>query len=362
MVVSRTVSDVLDRHQKVRSILSRISYGKFLFWRLKVKAGNSPEELTTSKICMVNPETIEYCLSGKLPRHQYQTGHVPVLSGDWDLLDKRIEDLVENSTSNREDFQNANADSNGGQITVAIGRFGDFLLTDGLNILLKAKRLQVQQIPALISARHSQWQELRKEVYTLALEKRLYQPTTHPDLDMIAEHSCEDRFNMIRDNLSVKRGSSSARVLDIGANHGYFCQKFEELGFKCYAVENGLINLHYLRRFKRASNKKFEVVPEGIFKWKGVKELQFDVVLALNIFHHFLKRKKPYSQLIDLLNGLQVKEMFFEPHLPGEYQMKNAYKNYTEKEFVEFVLQNSKLKRAKPIGAANDGRTLYKLF
>jgi hypothetical protein len=317
----------------MRSILAHARYWKFLFWRLKVKAGNSPEELNAPKICMVNPDTIKYCLSKKLPRHHAQIGHVSVVSGDWDLLDKRIEDSADNGTANREDFHNA------------------------VNRLLKAKRLQVQQIPAVILARHSQWQELRKEVYTLAFEKRLYQPTNHPDLDMAAEHSCEDRFNMIRDNVIAQEG----RVLDIGANYGYFCHRFEELGFECYAIENDRTCLYYLRRFKRASNKKFEVVPEGIFEWKGLKELQFDVVLALNVFHHFLKREKTYYQLTDLLNRLQAKEMFFEPHLPEEYQMKKAYKNYTEKEFVEFVLQNSKLKRAKPIGTAKDGRTLYRL-
>jgi hypothetical protein len=104
------------------------------------------------------------------------------------------------------------------------------------------------------------------------------------------------------------------------------------------------------------------VIPESIFQYQDIENLYFDVVLALNIFHHFLKDKSSYLELINLFKKLNMKEMYFQPHLPNEPQMKGAYRNYSEEKFVEFILQNSKLNKAKLIGTANDGRKIYKLY
>jgi hypothetical protein len=340
----------------MRVVANRISYANFFLWRLKVRAKDYHEELNARKICMINPEMVKYALLEGFSKRQDQSEYVPVLSSSWDLLDRRIENLDEYKAVKREVSESASGNRIKNEITVAIGREGDFLLANGLRALLTAKKFQVQLIPVTIIARHTRWQELRKELYALALEKRLYQPATHPDLDFLAEHSCEDRFKMIRDNLSARKG----KLLDIGTAFGYFCHRFEELGFECYAVENDLKTCYYLRKLKRAMGAKFTIVPQNILEWEGSKALQFDAVLALNIFHHFLKKKIHYVKLIDLLKRLQMKELFLEPPLSNEPQMENAYKNYTEEEFVEFILQNSRLKRAKLVGTSTEGRHLYR--
>jgi hypothetical protein len=56
-----------------------------------------------------------------------------------------------------------------------------------------------------------------------------------------------------------------------------------------------------------------------------------------------------------------MREMYFQPHLPDEPQMQGAYKNYSVEDFVEFILQASRLSRAEFIGSAEDGRSIYKL-
>lgn len=341
----------------VRAVTSRISYARFFFWRLKVKMKDYHEELDTRKTCMINPETVKYSLSPAFSRHQDQSTYVPVLSGDWDLHGRRIETLDEYKILEQELSESANVDRGENEMAVAVGRGGAFLLADGLRALLTAKKLQLLRTPARILARHKQWQELRKELFALSLEKHLYQPARHPDLDFPAEHSCADRFNIISENLSAQKG----KLLDIGACLGYFSHRFEDAGFECYAVENSPRPLHYLKKLKMAGDKKFRIIPEDILEWNGYRGLQFDVVLALNVFHHFLKHEKTYAKLINLLNGLQMKELFFEPPLPNELKMKNAYKIFTVEEFVEFILERSGLKRVEPIGTAKDGRRLYRL-
>ncbi len=150
-------------------------------------------------------------------------------------------------------------------------------------------------------------------------------------------------------------------MLDIGANLGYFCRKFEEEGFDCYAVEVNLYYLYFLKKLKKAENKKFKIIPRSIFNYKKHQQINFDVVLALFIFHHFLKRKNTYLNLIKLLNRLKVKELFFGAHNPKEFKKGSVYKNYTPDQFVNFLINNSCLNKAKCIGKTKTGRYLYKL-
>ena len=54
-----------------------------------------------------------------------------------------------------------------------------------------------------------------------------------------------------------------------------------------------------------------------------------------------------------------MKEMYFEPYIPGTE--KKRYVDFSPKEFVDFVLEHSCLDKAKVIGFAKNNRPLYKL-
>ena len=82
----------------------------------------------------------------------------------------------------------------------------------------------------------------------------------------------------------------------------------------------------------------------------------------MNIFHHFLKNRTSYFKLLELLKKLRLKEMYVQAHNPVEPQVQGAYKNYSEGEFVKFILKTSRLTRTKFIGTAMDGGKLYKLY
>jgi 2-polyprenyl-3-methyl-5-hydroxy-6-metoxy-1,4-benzoquinol methylase len=390
--------------------------------RLKLLAASGTNEIDVDKTIWVDPESIIYSSLKEFDIYRDKGG---VIGGDWDRLDKRFEDLdiyvafkerfvegkdwadtafyqrvlheIINGKSlwrcrNKVDldrrcenldslFQNIKSKGYKSQseiisqentrdelqsedeIAVNIGRDGDLLFNNGAHRLAIVKLLGIPNIPIKITARHAQWVNFRREILLYAEDQpsgKIYSPITHPDLqDIPATHDQEsDRFDIIQANLSTKKG----HLLDIGAHWGYYCHKFEEIGFNCYAVENDRMHLYFLQKLKRAENRKFEILSKSIFECPEVENLHFDVVLSLNIFHHFLKEKDSYLKLLHLLKNLKMKEMYFEPHQTNAPQMQGAYKNYSEEEFVEFILQTSRLNRADCIGRARDGRGIYKIY
>lgn len=247
------------------------------------------------------------------------------------------------------------------EIDVNIGRNGEYLFQDGRHRLAIAKLLGIKHVPVLVFVRHKEWQAFREFVIAHAQQigGKLYQPIIHPDLvDMPhQEDHCQEVFNAIQPHLGKKRGV----LLDIGSNLGFFCHKFEDLGYRCYAVEQDRTTFQILEKVKIAENKKFEAINKSIFEVEVIKNTKFDVVLALNVFHHFLKSKTAFNQFKNLLKNLETDELFFQAHNYQEDQMKGAYINYTETEFVDFLLQHTSLNKSELIYIAKNGRHLYKL-
>jgi 2-polyprenyl-3-methyl-5-hydroxy-6-metoxy-1,4-benzoquinol methylase len=250
------------------------------------------------------------------------------------------------------------------EIDVNIGRNGEYLFQNGVHRLSVAKILGIKCVPVMVFVRHKKWQEFRNYVISYAQKQpraKLYQPIVHPDLSDIPydleDHNCQDLMEAIQHHLGKNKGT----LLDIGANVGYFCHKFEDLGYHCFAVEQDLASFEILRKIRTAEGKKFEVINKSIFDVDRLEDLKFDVVLALNIFHHFLKRKQTFLQLKQLLKNLNMDVMFFEAHLYHEEQMKDAYVNFTEAEFIDFLITNTSLTKSEVIYSAKNGRAVFKL-
>lgn len=84
-------------------------------------------------------------------------------------------------------------------------------------------------------------------------------------------------------------------------------------------------------------------------------------MLALNIFHHFIRTRETHGQLAALLSRVKADVIFFQPHRAEEFEGRGYYRNYTVAEFVGFVREHSGLLRATQIGTAPDRRPIYKL-
>ena len=242
------------------------------------------------------------------------------------------------------------------EVTVNIGRDGRYLFQHGRHRLSVARALKVPIIPVKVLVRHEKWVEFRHSLRTL----ELYQNPIHPDLqDLPFAHGCEDRFEKIRPHI-VEPGA----MLDVGANLGYFCHKFEDLGFQCFAVETKPATASAADRIRIAEGKHFEIITNDIFAAMRQTPLQrhYRVVLALSILHHFLKDSDTFESLQRWLQMLDVDQMFFEPHCPDESQMIGAHANFDESQFVKFILENSRLTHAELIHRCDDGRPIFRLW
>lgn len=277
---------------------------------------------------------------------------------------KKLDKLYQSIRDNGYKIQGElNANSRGlfeeDEITISIARTGELLFTNGRHRLSIAKILGLKKVPVNVTCRHSAWVEFRNEILTYIQAQqteKLYRSLTHPDLADIPSNYGHDTFNIIKQNLSVKTDT----LLDIGSNWGYFCHKFEDEGFDCYAVENSPTSIYFLNKLRQAENKKFKVFFGSIFDYR--EKTDFDIVLALNIFHHFLKHESSYLKLIELLKRLEMRELFLQTVKHDEAQMENAYKNYSSDDFVAFILEHSCLKEVRCIGEEQDGRPLYRLY
>jgi len=243
------------------------------------------------------------------------------------------------------------------RIGINVDRNGRISFNNGRHRLVFAKLLNIPSIPITINNVHTKWDNFKKEVIKYAQSKKgsLYSPIDHPDMQDVPYCWGHERFKLIRDNLSNEKGT----MLDIGSHWGYFSGRFEELGYDVSSCESSPSYLYFLKKIRKANNKKFKVLDVNILAKSTPSS--FDIVLALNIFHHFLKSSEKFKAFIEFLQRLECKEMYFQSHEYLEPQMRKAFKNFEPVPFVEFIIEHSCLNKYKCIGK-DQRRKLFKLW
>lgn len=253
--------------------------------------------------------------------------------------------------------------------TVNIARSGEFQLNTGLFQFWLAYLLEINSLPVRVCVRYHRWQQFRDQIKYYHMEylrERSYNQLPHPDLQQFdAEHNSEQRFALIQKGLEKRCGT----VLDIGSHmDGYFCHKFENMGFECYAVESNKRHCYFLRKFREINGMEFDIINGDILEApEDVLEKSYDICLSLNIFHHFLKTEQRFTGLCNLLRQLDAEVMFFQSHTDDYVDSwKNRgnrwFKTFVEDEFAEFILNHSQYTSYKFLGRPEeDNRPIYKL-
>lgn len=163
-----------------------------------------------------------------------------------------------------------------------------------------------------------------------------------------------DRWPTIEAHLPREGGTA----LDIGANAGLFSFALARSGYTVTAVERSEKEAYVLRRLVAASELPIRVIKSSIFD--APLGDHYRVVLALNIFHHFLKTEPTLHRLERLLRDLATDHVFFESHDPEEVQMRGAFFNPAPQEFAAWVAERVGLDVVRLIGQPED-RSLFLL-
>ena len=255
-------------------------------------------------------------------------------------------------------------------IFIRIGKHGQILceaLASSVIALSVAQLTNCSETEGVISFRHKAWEQVRQKFFVLARSAfseghgALYQQLWHPDLkDVPHLHKWDDRARYIE---AAAGEGPAGTALDIGANLGFFCHRLEDLGFRCRAIENNAILIDYMRLLRDIEGKTFKTTCTNILgrRMDAICSQEYDLVLALAIFHHFLKKERDYERLKRLLQNLKMKRMVLQTHDPSENQMRNAFRNFDPDAFADHIVSLSCLTRRQFMGKTSEGRHVYLL-
>lgn len=243
------------------------------------------------------------------------------------------------------------------RITVAFDRRGRACFVGDADELAACRASGASRVSAHVAVRHRRWARVAVEAraYSHQRGRTVYQPYVHPDLADIPSDQGHERFDLLTAALPIRSGT----LVDLGANSGYFSHRFEELGFDCVAVERSEKEAYFLAAQRDACGRRFTIL-KGSLTEVTLPERP-DVVLALNIFHHFLKTETAFEKLQELLHRLQARFLFLGAHLPDDPQMAGAEHNMPPAELVEWVRRVGGFASIGDVGRAADGRPIFLL-
>jgi len=247
------------------------------------------------------------------------------------------------------------------EIIVSIGRDGDLLFSNSAHRLAIVKILRLEKVPIKISVRHPDWIQFIQKLssYIDNNDIPLSHAFRHPDIeDLKSSKEGEVLYELISRNISVKKG----KLIDLGAGLGYFCHRFQSDGFNCYASECNTSQLKLLEQIKIAEKYKFSIAEAPTLETNYIRNNRFNVMLALNFFHYFLKTEESFNKLIQFLGFIDTKELYFQSPATQAKTNRWDYKQYNPEEFVDVILEYSSLSKAELIGFTSDKTALYKLY
>jgi len=248
------------------------------------------------------------------------------------------------------------------EITVALDRNGRLMFLDGQHRLTIAKILELPAIPVRIVLRHPRWIEFRESLRRIAQSSpdgKLPEQIPHPDLEDIPARRGPERFEMLRAVLK-KEDPRKRRLLHIGAGWGLLCQRFEELGFQCTALEKSPEAVRHMNDLRLACNRHFQIWQGTILGFPNLKP--YDVILALDdILRPFTQEKMQHKRLVKTLRAIRARIVFFSVRQPEPADPRQIFHNYEPDEFAEFVAKHTRMTRIETIGETEDGEILYKI-
>lgn len=198
--------------------------------------------------------------------------------------------------------------------------------------------------------------ELLRKVQEYVVERgTIYAPIAHPAFAGFPSRWSPNRFEQIAAHIDPGPGTA----LDIGSHWGHVAHMLEDMGYTVTACESSPRHLYFLKEIRDLCGKTFEIYPGSIF---DLPNPDYDLVMALNIFHHFLKREDRFQQFDAFLDRLKCRTMIYQAHrLKDDRDTMEAGGHYMEApEMAQYIADKLHLPKVEQVGDEN-GRKIYKL-
>ncbi len=249
-----------------------------------------------------------------------------------------------------------------GEVSVAIGRNGEFLFSDGAHRLCIAKLLGLSEIPVVVTVRHPEWVQFKEQLAHYARSQpsgALSQPLTHPDLASIpADQESSGQVEAIVSRL----GLTSGRVLDLGGNLGLFCHRLEELGLDCVAFEGDEQAARILSKLRDAEKKRFVVRQSSFLSDDDdIMRQEYDLVLAMKSLRPLLHEGAQLDSLTSFLGRLNARRVALEARAADQDPLASEGNASSSDELVALVMREVGLSRVECLLEGEKGGRLLLL-
>lgn len=197
---------------------------------------------------------------------------------------------------------------------------------------------------------------LREKVLAWAARhnNKLYAPISHPQLSDIPSVWPPKRFEPVRSAVPV----DARTALDVGAHWGFFSIELAKMGLDVTAVEKNPRNAAFLREIAELSSAAVTVEERSIF---DLDRPDFDVVIALNIFHHFIRDEETYGKLMAFLSKLRCRTLLYQAHANDERRMKESFARIPAEEMCDVICRKTGLGNWELIDIFRN-RKLFRLY
>ncbi len=242
-------------------------------------------------------------------------------------------------------------------IMIAIDRNGlPMFVQNGSHRLCIAKILNLKTIPVKVYVRHKEWIDKKEFIYDRC--KRLWNGKTyhnlpHPDLNEIESIWSDERYETFKLNSSLQTGT----LIDIGSLFGYIPYRAELDGFESTACEIDNNYLEVMKILKKGYSMDYKILENNFLNLNA----NYDVIIAFNIFHHYLKTESLFNDLTAFLQRSNFKEMFVQFHEQGESQMIGVFKDFSPEEFAQYIMKCTNRKNCEEVGEEMN-RKIYKIY
>ncbi len=237
------------------------------------------------------------------------------------------------------------------EVGVSIGRSGDLLFCDGAHRTAIAKLLGLQKIPVKVAVRHAGWAEFRKGLLQYSQKRGAKRMQPAPHPDLEdIPHHLE--YARLLEAIWQDLPISSGVILDVGAQLGYFCHGLEEHGLECYALEERPAEQSFLRTLHQAGQRQFKIIAGPLASFKPPPSVYFEAVLILDLLYPDKNQPEKLSELLACLRRLAFQRL---------YVFDEGGQEVPDHSRLAALASQLDLNVARPLVQTADGNTLYVL-